>query len=126
MNETITWGMIAASAEPIKQAPFNWAVFASIVVPIAVAGLGALGLWVSHRTQKGSRENILIDQLQEQLDRADDRSDKQDARMGQIEARLQAVERISRGRLEYIYVLRRHISNGEPPPAPEWPPGIND
>lgn len=106
--------------------PINWGVVASVVVPIVVAGLGTLAAVAAKRTQKGSRENALIDQLQEQLDKADKRSDKQDERMLRIENKLTILERVSRIRLEYIYALRRHIDAGNPPPAPDWPVGAND
>lgn len=106
--------------------PINWGVVATVVVPIVVAGLSVLAGIASKRTQKGSRENAIIDQLQEQMRLDGERSDKQDARMARIEAKVSLLERVSRVRLEYIYLLRRHIDAGQPPPAPEWPDGAND
>jgi predicted nuclease with TOPRIM domain len=115
----------------------NWGIFGSIGVPIIVAALGTWGYIASHKTQKGTRENALIDQMQEMVQSERDarkeereaesaRSDKQDARMEKIEAKVSVLERVSRIRLEYIYVLRRHIDERRDPPAPEWPPGIHD
>ncbi|ALD63989.1 hypothetical protein AFL94_08720 [Arthrobacter sp. LS16] len=104
----------------------NWGVVGQVFVPIVVAALAAWATRAAHRTQKGSRENALIDQLQEQLLQADKRADKQDERMEKIEAKLEKVGRTSRVRLDYIYRLRHHIDTGQPPPAPEWPAGIHD
>lgn len=104
----------------------NWGVIAQVVVPIVVAALAAWATRAAHRTQKGSRENALIDQLQEQLDKAEARSDKQDERLDKMEAKLNAVMRTSRTRLDYIYRLRHHIDTQQPPPAPDWPDGIHD
>jgi hypothetical protein len=106
--------------------PINWGVVASFVVPIVVASLGAWGYYVSHRAQKGTPEHALIDQLQEQLDRADARSDKQDARMEKIEAELGRFKKREQIRDEYINKLRRHIEAGMPPPPPPWPDGLYD
>lgn len=114
---------LAARDEP---EPINWGVVASWAVPIIVAALGTLGYWLSHRAQKGDPEHRLIDQLQEQLDAASARSDKQDARMGRIEGELDRFKKRERIRDEYIATLRRHIENGDPPPAPPWPEGLND
>lgn len=104
----------------------DWGVIQQVVVPIVVAALAAWAGKAAHKAQKGSRENAIIDQLQEQLNRADQRSDKQDERMLRIEEKLNAVIRVSRVRLDYIYRLRHHIDTGQPPPAPEWPPGVHD
>lgn len=106
--------------------PNAWGALAPYIVSVTVAAIGVLGVWISNRAQKGTRENALIDQLQEQLTAADKRSDKQDERMEKIEGKITVLQRVSRIRLEYIYLLRRHIDAGSPPPAPEWPPGIED
>lgn len=104
----------------------NWGAAAQVFVPIVVAALAAWATRAAHRTQKGSRENVLIDQLQEQLIQADKRADKQDERMEKIETKLNTVMRTSRVRLDYIYRLRHHIDTGQPPPSPDWPAGIHD
>lgn len=105
---------------------FNWGVVAQVFVPIVVGALAAWATRAASRAQKGSRENALIDQLQEQLIQADKRADKQDERLDKMEAKLNQVLRVSRVRLDYIYRLRHHIDTGQPPPAPEWPAGIHD
>lgn len=126
MMHTIIWGVIALEVDPVEKLSPGWQLFAGIGGTVLVALITGIFAVRSNRAQKGSRENALIDQLQEQLQSADTRSDKQDERMTRIEARLNLVEKVSRIRLEYIYELRRHIANGEPPPAPDWPPGIHD
>lgn len=137
MMHTIIWGVIALEVDPVEKLSPGWQLFAGIGGTVLVALITGIFAVRSNRAQKGSRENRIIDQLQENLDRterlrkedreaASTRSDKQDARMAKIETRLYVVEKVSRIRLEYIYELRRHIANGEPPPAPDWPPGIHD
>lgn len=56
---------------------------------------------------KLARRNSLTDQLQEEL-----------ARHGE---RIENLERRERIRDDYIGRLRKHISDGLPPPPPEWP-----
>ena len=106
--------------------PINWTVVAQVLVPIVVAGLGTWGYAISKKAQKGTRENAIIDQLQEQVDKADERSDKQDARMARIEKELDRFKVRERIRDDYIVTLRRHIEIGAPPPPPPWPAGLND
>lgn len=138
MNDAITWGVIAASnPEPIDTIPFNWSALLTVLVPIVVAAITGTFLVLSQRAQKGEREDKFIGRLQDQLRAqrdearqqkadADTRSDKQDERMAVIEGNVKILQRVSRVRLDYIYLLRRHIDDGAPPPAPEWPPGIHD
>jgi hypothetical protein len=39
--------------------------------------------------------------------------------------RIQALERRDRAWANYVHRLRRHISDGQPPPPPEWPPELD-
>lgn len=123
-NELLALAITAATHNTPE--PINWGVVGSVAVPIIVAGLGALGYWLSHRAQKGDPEHRMIDQLQEQLDAASKRSDKQDERMARIENELDRFKRRERIRDEYINQLRAHILAGNPPPPPDWPQGIYD
>lgn len=38
-----------------------------------------------------------------------------------LKERLEQVERTQRYTLDYVEVLRSHLSNGNPPPPPPWP-----
>lgn len=79
----------------------NW------VVPIVVAFIAATVGWGSSRVQKGTRENKLIDQLQEQLNN--------------VEERLKNFEQRDRVYLPHIMRLNLHIEKGIGPPAPPLP-----
>lgn len=106
--------------------PINWTVVAQVAVPVIVAIVGVWGVKAGSKAQKGSRENLIIDQLQEQVDKASARSDKQDERMGRIEKELDRFKMRERIRDEYINRLRAHILAGNPPPPPDWPQGLYD
>lgn len=77
------------------------------MVPIVVALIAATVGWGSSRVQKGTRENKLIDQLQEQVNN--------------LEARLGNFEKRDRVYLPHILRLNLHIEQGLGPPAPPLP-----
>lgn len=90
--------------------------------PLIIAIVGALGLaggsFLTARIQKrGTVENLLIDQLQEQVAAADRRTEA-------VEKRERAQRRRERMLDDYIAQLRQHISDGNPPPPPPWPFGL--
>jgi hypothetical protein len=94
----------------------NWTVVASILAPFLVL----CGTWLTVKIQhKGKPENALIDQLQEEMSSM--RGDITDLKNEQQKSR-----RRERIRDDYINKLRRHIEEGKPPPAPEWPAGLYD
>lgn len=41
------------------------------------------------------------------------------------ERRIAALERRDRAWANYVHRLRRHITDGKPPPPPEWPPELD-
>jgi hypothetical protein len=96
-----------------------------------VAIVAAAGGWLSMKVQhKGKPENALIDQLQEEIaairaektrELAETKKDIADLKAEQTKSKKR--ERI---RDDYINKLRRHIEDGNPPPAPEWPEGLYD
>lgn len=100
------------------------------VAAIVVALLTLIGSVVAVRHQKGSRENRLIDQLQEELDsvrvaqaasdadRVRERREDQ-ARMARLEAR-------DRVYIPHILKLNWHIEQGLGPPAPAIPELIKE
>jgi uncharacterized protein HemX len=98
---------------------------------VVVALVAAAGGWLSMKVQhKGKPENALIDQLQEEIasiraekprELAETKKDIADLRVEQAKSKKR--ERI---RDDYINKLRRHIEDGNPPPAPEWPEGLYD
>lgn len=67
--------------------------------------------------KRGSAENALIDQLQEELGRRDKRLDA-------LEERQDATDEQLRLRDLFIQALIDHIYRGKPPPPPERPAGM--
>jgi uncharacterized membrane protein YgaE (UPF0421/DUF939 family) len=105
----------------------DWA----IVSPIVVALFGMSGMWLTAKIQhKGKPENALIDQLQEQIKDDREAKDKEIAAMkvdiNDLKTEQQKSKRRELIRDNYINKLRRHIEEGKPPPAPEWPEGLYD
>ena len=105
--------------------------WAQITPAVVVAVIGFGGAWVTSKIQnKGRPENALIDQLQEEV--AALRTDKaaEMAAMKKDIADLKAEQAQSKKRErirdDYINRLRQHIADHKPPPAPEWPSGLND
>lgn len=84
------------------------------VVPIIGSALALFGVLKTVGVQKGTRENKLIDQLQEDMVRM--RTEIDSLKEGQDASKKR--ERVRDG---YISQLRYHIDAGHPPPAPEWP-----
>ena len=94
----------------------DWA----FIGPIIVGAIALIGTLVANMIQhRGKPENALIDQLQEEMGAM--RKDISDLKTEQIRSR-----RREQIRDDYINKLRRHIEDGNPPPAPEWPAGLYD
>lgn len=103
---------------------------AGVVAPVVLALIALAGTVVGVKHQKGSRENRLIDQLQEELnsvraaqaasdsDRVRERREDQ-ARMARLEAR-------DRVYIPHILKLNWHIEQGLGPPAPAIPEMIRE
>lgn len=85
---------------------------ASGLVTITVAVIGVAGVYFANRFQKGTRENRLIDQLQEQMK-------VMQSRMDEFEAR-------DRVYIPFILQQNYHINAGKGPPAPPIPRVILD
>lgn len=75
-----------------------------------------------------ARENSLIDQLQEELNRyrsaADERATAQDKRMERIELENAQLRGERESYRAYAHKLRGHIYSELGPPPPEWPDGV--
>lgn len=103
----------------------------TIIGSVAVAVIGVCGTWLAAKVQhKGRPENALIDQLQEEI--AALRTEKA-SEVAAVKADINALKtemaqsrKRERIRDDYINKLRRHIEEGKPPPAPEWPEGLYD
>ena len=94
----------------------DWA----FIGPIIVGAIALIGTLLANMIQhRGKPENALIDQLQEEMGAM--RKDISDLKTEQIRSR-----RREQIRDDYINKLRRHIEDGNPPPAPEWPAGLYD
>lgn len=105
---------------------FEW----GLIVPVVVAAIGALGLWISKRVQGGTRENTLIDQLQEQIEsmKAEHAADKEARRLERIEdrRRMSKIEQRDRVYIPHILKLNWHIEQGLGPPAPPVPNPVQE
>lgn len=82
------------------------------LVTLAVALVGAGGVYLANRFQKGTRENKIIDQLQEEMNSMRGRMDRFEAR--------------DKVYIPHILKLNWHIEQGLGPPAPAIPQVILD
>jgi Flp pilus assembly protein TadB len=77
---------------------------------------------------QASRENALIDQLQEELaghrEATNTRLVAQEKRMNAQEERTHEVTRERDAYRDHAHELRSHIWDGKPPPPPDWPTGL--
>lgn len=94
---------------------------AAIIAALITASVG----WLTYRSAR-SKNNTdaaqgLIDQLQEERDT--DRT-KNAADIARLTDRMDGMEHRERLLLDYVEDLRMHISNGRPPPPPQWPEGL--
>lgn len=98
--------------------------WASILGALCVALGGAIGAWLSSR-KPGSRENALIDQLQEELARARGlEREKVTALESEHEGMKRRMSRLESRELlwrQYVFALQAHINEGAPPPPPPFP-----
>lgn len=96
-----------------------------LVNTVLTLGAGAIGSVLIYRNTKASnqttRENSLVDQLQEQVQGAI--NEAKEAKKEASEARVES-NRL-RGELArmstFAWQLYDHINRGHPPPPPEWP-----
>lgn len=104
-----------------------------------LAGSAVFGALLSARAQKraakvqaeaaqSTRENALIDQLQEELaghrQATNERLVEQERRMNAVEERNHELMRERDAYRDHAHELRSHIWDGKPPPPPDWPPGL--
>ena len=91
---------------------------------------GGFALYTAHIQHKGKPEHALIDQLQEEVTSLRTEKAAEMAVMKKDITDLKEEQRKSKKRErirdDYINKLRRHIEEGKPPPAPEWPEGLYD
>ena len=102
-----------------------------VVGPWVVALIaGGFAVYTAKIQHKGRPEHALIDQLQEEI--ASIRTEKaaelsaMKKDISDLKAEQKASKRRERIRDDYINKLRRHIEDGNPPPAPDWPEGLYD
>ncbi|MDJ0321646.1 hypothetical protein [Pseudarthrobacter sp. PS3-L1] len=119
---------------------FDW----GAIVTVSVALIGFAGVVVTKRVQKGTRENTLIDQLQEQIEsmKAEHAADKEARRLERIEQakdqetrrleriedhrRMSKIEQRDRVYIPHILKLNRHIDQNLGPPAPPVPNPVQE
>lgn len=104
-----------------------------------LAGAAVVGHLLSARAQnraattqqqatQSTRENALIDQLQEELaghrEATNTRLVEQERRMNAVEERNHELMRERDGYRDHAHELRSHIWDGNPPPPPSWPEGL--
>lgn len=85
------------------------------------AAVGLLGVWMNDRAQMRSlvqsAHQALIDELQQERETI-----KQDLRRLKLKVDALLMER--RYWEDYVNMLRAHISDGKPPPPPNYPEGL--
>lgn len=110
---------------------------------LGAALVGFVGIWLATRqngrTAKYTDAQAMMDQIQEERDKSEERSaaalslvevqhSNALAAMGtRLTEGLQRIDRLeSRDRLllDYVSQLRWHIDSGNPPPPPPWPSGL--
>lgn len=99
-------------------------VFAGIVV-------GFIGSLLGHRVAAGKNKNDLqqamIDQIQEERNRLDDKLEKQEKRhaedVDKLNRRISGFYADKSASRKYIGMLESHIFQGKPPPPPTPPTG---
>jgi type II secretory pathway pseudopilin PulG len=107
-----------------------------IVVAIIGGLLTIIGVAVQKRKPRVDRQTVIIEalngvieQLQEERDKADElRREaiaKGDEAAVRYEGRIRALERRIRILEDYVNQLRAHIANRKGPPAPAWPKEMN-
>ncbi len=77
---------------------------------------GAIGTAILGARQKGLAD--LVSALQTEIESLRDKASDNEARIAKLERR-------DRQWANYVHVLRRHINDRQPPPPPEWPPGLD-
>ena len=102
-----------------------------VVGPWVVALIaGGFAVYTAKIQHKGRPEHALIDQLQEEI--ASIRTEKaaelsaMKKDISDLKDEQRKSKKRERIRDDYINKLRRHIEEGKPPPAPEWPAGLYD
>ncbi len=108
----------------------------SLVAAIIVALAGLVGSYLTTRQNRnqGRATNAqqIIDQVQEERNRAEDRADKAEARfdaaiaqvkaeLAEVRAELVRVNAREQVLVEHAWQLRRHINEQLAPPPPPWP-----
>lgn len=82
---------------------------------------------VQAEANQASRENALIDQLQEELaghrEATNTRLVQQEQRMNALDDRNHELMRERDAYRDHAHELRSHIWDGKPPPPPAWPAG---
>ena len=95
-----------------------WIVSASLIA--GLLGAGGLGSVIVERmrlaakARSGTRENVMIDQLQES-------NGDLSKRLSKAETRIDDLMRRERILIGYVYELYAHIAEGKPPPPPPLP-----
>lgn len=97
---------------------------------LAAAVVGVWGLSVANKHQKGTREDRLIDQLQEELSKL--REDQKQMRLdhkaeaAELKNRVSQIELRDQTYIPHILKLNWHIEQNLGPPAPAIPQIIQD
>ena len=102
----------------------------AVIVSVVVALLALTGTVVSVLVAKQQKERdaLFEDRQAAQAEALDNlRREVADlrAKYAEAEARIARLERRDRQWANYVHVLRRHINDRQPPPPPEWPPGLD-
>ena len=89
----------------------TWVQVAQTILVAAAALLGGFATWRTAHTQSEDAEGK----------RLEAHMDRQDRRIEALEHENELSKHRERVRDDYIQQLRKHISDGSPPPPPQWP-----
>lgn len=90
----------------------------ALFVLIGVLFTAVTGVVVAVLTARQRAVDAVIADLRAQVDDLREQVKDNDERIAQLERR----DRIW---VDYVHILRRHITEQKPPPPPEWPAGLD-
>lgn len=100
---------------------------------VAGAALGLFGVWL---VQRNDRRRSSVDGAQRLIDQVQEERDVARKELAEVKAELKSeiqelrrevvgLKARERELLDYVSRLRFHIDHGDPPPPPEFPPGLS-
>lgn len=112
--------LLSAAENDKESAEHIWDLIKTLAPIIITVVVGGIFTIVSSKSQKkGERENQMIDQLQEEMDRKNEEQKEMKSDIISLQNQVNELFYKSHEDEEYIVMLRNHILKGSPPPPPE-------